>query len=84
MELKDTVEMMLSDDYKERLKAEFIQLKIRYNKLLEMLDDWDNGALNFTPTCPRSWYEVQMDGMEIYLDVLSDRMEKEGVEIPKF
>jgi hypothetical protein len=84
MELKDTVEMMLSNDYKERLKAEFIQLKIRYNKLLEMLDDWDNGALNFKPTCPREWFETQMEGMEIYLDVLTDRMEKEGGEIPKF
>lgn len=30
MELKDTVEMMLSADYKERFKAEYYQLKIRY------------------------------------------------------
>ena len=29
MELKDTVDLMLSTDYKERFKAEYYQLKIR-------------------------------------------------------
>ena len=28
MELKDTVNMMLNDDYKERFKAEYIQEKL--------------------------------------------------------
>ena len=33
MELKDTVEMMNSTDYKERFKAEYHQTKIRYERL---------------------------------------------------
>ena len=33
MELKDTIEMMQSTDYKERFKAEYQQTKIRYEKL---------------------------------------------------
>ena len=33
MELKDTVEMMQSADYKERFKAEYYQTKVRYEKL---------------------------------------------------
>ena len=33
MELKDTVEMMNSADYKERFIAEYRQTKIRYEKL---------------------------------------------------
>jgi hypothetical protein len=33
MELKDTVGMMCSDDYKERFKAEYNQTKLRYEKL---------------------------------------------------
>lgn len=33
MELKDTIEMMTSEDYKERFKAEYYQTKIRYEKL---------------------------------------------------
>ena len=38
MELKDTVEMMSSEDYKERFKAEYYQVKIRYGKLKYMLE----------------------------------------------
>ena len=33
MELRDTVAMMNSEDYKERFKAEYYQTKIRYEKL---------------------------------------------------
>ena len=33
MELKDTVAMMNSENYKERFKAEYYQTKIRYEKL---------------------------------------------------
>lgn len=29
-ELKDTIELMNSSDYKDRFKAEYYQLKIRY------------------------------------------------------
>ncbi len=38
MELKDTIEMMNSEDYKERFKAEYYQTLIRYNKLSEMVE----------------------------------------------
>ena len=37
MELKDTVEMMNSADYKERFKAEYHQTKTRYEKLKAFL-----------------------------------------------
>lgn len=80
-ELKETVELMLSDDYKERFLAEFMQLKIRYEKLRAMLNKWDNGELDFEPTCPRDMYDRQIEGMETYLDVLADRAALEGVEL---
>lgn len=79
--LKDTVELMESADYKDRFKAEYYQLKIRYEKLKAMLDKWDNGSLEFAPTCPREIYDKQIKGMEIYLDILVDRAEIEGVEL---
>ena len=53
MNLKDTIEMMRSEDYKQRFKAEYYQLKIRTEKLKAMLDKWDAGELSFKPTCPR-------------------------------
>ena len=49
MELKDTVALMASADYKERFKAEYYQLVIRFKKLQAMLEKWDKGELDFTP-----------------------------------
>jgi hypothetical protein len=84
MELRDTVDLMLSDDYKDRFKAEYLQLKIRYEKLKVMLDKWDNDELDFTPTCPREIYDEQIEGMETYLDVLVDRADLEGIDLSDF
>jgi len=79
MELKDTVEMMLSADYKERFKAEYWQLKIRHDKLQKMVDNWDK--LDFTPTCPYSTYVYQLIAMEDYLMRLKYRAVLEEVEL---
>ena len=81
MELKDTIDLMTSANYKDRFKAEYYQLKIRYEKLKAMLDKWDNGELDFEPTCPREIYNKQIEGMETYLDVLADRAELEKIEL---
>ena len=81
MELKDTVEMMNSADYKERFKAEYQQVAIRHQKLAAMLQKWDNGELNFTPTCPRSTYNMQVRAMTDYIAVLEARAVMEGVEL---
>lgn len=43
MELKDTITMMQSEDYKERFKAEVYQLDIRIGKLNNMLSAWSAG-----------------------------------------
>ena len=82
MELKDTVELMTSDDYKERFIAEYCQVKIRYGKLKYMLERWDNGILNFTPTCPRSTYDLQISAMKDYIAILEARAVMEGVTLP--
>ena len=79
--LQDTVDMMLSADYKERFRAEYWQLACRYGKLTAMLADWDNGNLGFTPTCPRSTYNMQVAAMSDYLAVLEARAVMEGVEL---
>ena len=81
MELKDTVEMMNSEDYKERFKAEYCQTVIRYRKLKNMLDRWDNGDLNFMPTCPRSTYNMQIRAMTDYIAVLEARAVMENINL---
>ena len=79
MELKNTVEMMESADYKERFKAEYYQLEIRYKKLAAMLEQWDNETLAFVPTCPRSTYNIQIRAMSDYLAGLEARAAIEGI-----
>ena len=81
MELKDTVEMMNSADYKERFKAEYHQVVIRYEKLKAMLDKWDNGTLEFTPTCNRGIYNFQIKAMGEYIACLETRAVIENIEL---
>lgn len=78
-ELKDTVDLMLSEDYKDRFKAEYYQTKIRYDKLRNMYNNWD--SLNFTPTCDKGVYFAQLRFQKAYLGILEDRAEIEGVEL---
>ena len=78
-ELKDTIEMMTSDDYKERFKAEYWQTKIRYQKLHNMLVKHDAGTLAFTPTCPIELLRIQKFYMVSYLNKLEVRAEIEGI-----
>lgn len=81
MELLDTVQLMLSNDYKERFQAEYFQTKIRYDKLKNMCKKWDNGELDFEPTCDRSVYGSQLIAMCDYLKTLELRAEIEGIDL---
>lgn len=81
MELKDTVAMMTSDDYKERFKAEYFQTKIRYTKLHQMIVKMDAKTLDFTPTCSKPIFLEQKRYMGEYLRMLEIRAEIEGIEL---
>ena len=79
--LASTALNMVNGDYKERFKAEYDQLKIRYDKLKNMVNKWDKGELDFVPTCPRKTYAAQLTAMEDYLAVLEYRAHLEKVVI---
>lgn len=81
MELKDTIEMMNSADYKERFKAEYQQVKIRYTKLHNMIVKADAHTLDFTPTCPLDLLREQKATMGKYLYCLEVRAEIEGIKL---
>ena len=81
MELRDTIELMNSEDYKDRFKAEYLQTKIRYNKLHTMLVKNEAGTLDFKPTCPISTLMTQKRYMGEYLRCLEIRAEIEGIEL---
>ena len=81
MKLNETVEMMNSADYKERFRAEYQQLAIRYNGLKVMLEKWDSGELTFSPTCPRSTYNMQITAITDYLAILEARAVMENIDL---
>ena len=81
LSLNDTVDGMVSNDYKERFIAEYQQLVIRYNGLKNMLIKWDRNELPFTPTCPRSTYNMQIKAMTDYIAVLEARAVMEGINL---
>lgn len=72
-DLKDTVWMMESEDYKERFRAEYAQLSIRLKKLTAMLENFSAGALPFSPSCSYDLLHTQKIFMEGYLSALRQR-----------
>ena len=81
IELVDTSIMMVSESYKERLKAEYYQLDIRTEKLNKMLNDWRAGKLKFEPTCDYGLLFKQFQLMDEYRMILRVRAQIEGIEL---
>ena len=81
MELKNTIDMMNSADYKERFKGEYWQTKIRYDKLHAMVVKYEAGTLNFTPNCPLEILKEQKAAMGKYLYCMEVRAEIEGIDL---
>ena len=81
LELKDTIEDMLSDDYKERFIAEYNQVKIRVTKLDSLIHRYANKELNFTPQTPIDVLVRQKIFMFRYMKILEDRATYEGINL---
>lgn len=79
-ELSATAELMRSDDYNDRFAAEYMQVRIRMDRLQKMVDKWDKGELGFVPTCPRSTYDLQLRAMNDYATILEARAKMEGIQ----
>lgn len=81
IELIDTIAMMQSEKYKERFKAEYFQLKIRYEKLAEMTAKYEAGALSFKPSCSLELLNKQKFYMKMYLQCLEERAVIEKIDL---
>lgn len=91
MELKDTIKLMESEDYKERFKAEYYQTKIRLKKLNKinneieayyLLDDMQRIYVKKPIyNCPVSLLKQQQVMMERYLHLLEVRAKIEQIEL---
>lgn len=83
MELKDTVELMTSADWKDRFVAEYLQVKIRYNKLLKLIIKRDAGKCDFVTPIPLESWKAQLHHMYLYLYELEKQAVIHGIELPK-
>lgn len=81
MDLKDTIDLMNSDDFRDRFVAEYCQTKIRYEKLHKMLIKYEAGTLDFEPKCSLELLSEQAKHMGLYLKCLEIRAEIEGIEL---
>ena len=82
MELKDTVDLMTSADWKDRFIAEYLQTKIRYEKLNRLIVKRMVGKTYFeTPIPMESWREQALH-MGGYLLELEKQAALHGIELP--
>lgn len=81
MELIDTIGMMKSADFKERFKAEYAQLLIRYIKLVKMVRKLRENKLEFLPNTTKQIYDIQLEAMEKYLNALVIRAKMENIDL---
>ncbi len=90
MELRDTIELMISSDYKARFRAEYHQTKIRYEKLKKFntrieaayeTQHMKNAMEIPKHDCPENILYEQQSAMERYLYILEVRAEIEGIEL---
>ena len=81
--LRDTIELMTSEDYKKRFIAEYMQTKIRYNNLHKMLIQLEAGTfIGFNPVSSITVLNTQKAHMGNYLKQLEIRAEQEHIKLP--
>lgn len=78
--MNDAVSMVLSDDYKKRFIAEYVETKIRYERLHNIIIKWCAGKADFVTDI--ELLEEQAKYMGNYLKVLEIRAVKEDIELP--
>ena len=79
-DLKDTINFITSDDYKDRLIAEYWQLKIRHQKL-QVAIARKSQRLDRNTKTPIDALRAQAHVMERYLNLLRLRAREEGIII---
>lgn len=79
MKLEKTVDMMVSEDWKERLKAEYHQVLYRRNKLQQFVKEVKAGSVK--PAYPVELLIWQLKTMDNYIYILKMRAEAEKIDL---
>ena len=80
-DLQETVYAMTSDDYKQRFIAEYAQVVIRANKLVDVINGYFNETLDFKLECSIWMLIEQYVIMKYYIEILQKRAEIENIDL---
>ena len=82
--LKELTELVCSSNYKERFLGEYWSLKLRAEKLAEMIKRWEEGTLTFAPVCSQVILKEQLSVMQNYLIILEKRAKIENIALTPY
>ncbi len=71
----------MKEDYKERFKIEYKELKEKYEKLHKLCIKYEAGTLMFKPNCSLELLKEQKSYMGNYLRILEIRAEIEKIDL---
>ena len=76
-----TIDLMNSQDYRDRFKGEYAQTLIRVRKLNDMLNKYDAGTLGFDLDSPVYLLRNQSAYMQAYLKTMEERAVYENIDL---
>ena len=69
------------EDWKERFKKEYCELRERFKKIDMMIGQYEKGQLEFEPKCPIDLLKRQRSVMWDYLSTLEQRAKIEEIKL---
>lgn len=69
------------EDWKERFKIEYYELRERFSKLDYMIGKYEKGTLEFKPNCPIDLLKRQRSVMWEYLSILEQSARIEEIKL---
>lgn len=81
--LENTIELMKSKDWRDRFVAEYLQTKIRYDRLHELIIRREVGMLDFKTPIPLKSWQTQARHMGLYLYELEKQAILHGIALPR-
>ena len=73
-------DLLQSQDWKERVKGEYLYIKDKVKNLKDMLEHYVTHALGFQPNCSIELLTEQLNAMQSYLNILELRMKIEHID----
>ena len=75
------IQLMRSSDWKDRFRAEVMELSTRLERIDNMLEKYRTNTLEFIPNCPYDILYEQSIYMRQYLRILQERAEIEDIKL---